>query len=163
LLEPDKRQISERKDPWREYLRKKGLKTTQQREAIVDAFLESSGHINLEELLVSSRAKSPGVGLATVYRTIKLLEEAGLAEARQFGVGQTLYEVAGLDHHDHIICHNCGYIVEYESEEIEAAQVTVARRFGFEIVNHRHEIFGLCDKARGLPGGTCPAELVGKK
>ena len=73
------------KGPWRTYLQRKGLKTTQQREAIVDAFLRSSGHVALEDLLSSARRKHPGVGLATVYRTVKLLEEAGIAAARHFG------------------------------------------------------------------------------
>ena len=90
------------KEPWRSYLRRKGLKTTQQREAIVEAFLASEGHIGLEELLASARKRNPGVGLATVYRTIKLLEDAGLAHSRQFGAGHTLYEIAvDRDHHDH--------------------------------------------------------------
>ena len=110
---------------------------------------------------MSARKRNPGVGLATVYRTIKLLEDAGLAESRQFGAGHTLYEVsADRDHHDHIICKECGFIVEFESPELESLQQRLARRHGFEIVSHRHEMFGLCDKARGLPGGTCPAELA---
>src|SRR3954452_17650456 len=100
------------KGHWRAYLERKGLKTTQQREAIVDAFLRSSGHVALEDLLSSARRKHPSVGLATVYRTVKLLEEAGLAHARQFGSGHTLYEVAGLRaHHDHLICTACNHIV----------------------------------------------------
>ena len=67
------------KEPWRAYLRKKQLKTTQQREAIVDAFLRSTGHVGLEDLLLSARKTNPGVGLATVYRTVKLMEEVLLA------------------------------------------------------------------------------------
>ncbi len=149
------------KEPWRAYLRRKKLKTTQQREAIVDAFLRSTGHVGLEDLLSSARKRNPGVGLATVYRTVKLLEEAGLAHSRQFGSGQTLYEVAGQrGHHDHIICQRCNHIVEFESDEVEAAQERAARRLGFAITDHRHEIFGLCEKAQGLPGGTCPAEQM---
>lgn len=152
------------KEPWRAYLRRKKLKTTQQREAIVDAFLQSTGHIGLEELLTSARRKNPGVGLATVYRTVKLLEEAGLAESRQFGSGQTLYEVSvSRAHHDHIICRACHFIVEFESDEIEAIQTAIARRHGFAIVQHRHEIFALCDKAQGVPGGFCPAERLKRK
>jgi Fur family ferric uptake transcriptional regulator len=149
------------KEPWRAYLRRKRLKTTQQREAIVDAFLRSHGHVGLEELLSSARKRNPGVGLATVYRTVKLLEDAGLAHSRQFGSGQTLYEVAGArGHHDHIICQQCHHIVEFESDEIEELQEKVARRLGFQITQHRHEIFALCDKARGVPGGFCPAEKL---
>ncbi|HEY0710369.1 MAG TPA: transcriptional repressor [Polyangia bacterium] len=153
------------KEPWRAYLRRKRLKTTQQREAIVDAFLRSRGHVNLEDLLSSARKRNPGVGLATVYRTVKLLEEAGLAHARQFGAGgHTLYELAGQrHHHDHIICQACNHIVEFENEEIETLQERIAKRHGFSIVQHRHEIFGLCEKAQGIEGGFCPAERSKKK
>jgi Fur family ferric uptake transcriptional regulator len=153
---------SRSKDPWRAYLRRRRLKTTQQREAIVDAFLKSHGHVNLEDLLSSARKKNPGVGLATVYRTVKLLEDAGLASSRQFGSGQTLYEVAG-HHHDHIICQQCQHIIEFESDEIEQLQTDIAGRHGFRILQHRHELFGLCEKAQGIPGGICPAEAERSK
>jgi Fur family ferric uptake transcriptional regulator len=146
------------KGPWRAYLARKGLKTTQQREAIVDAFLRTSGHVALEDLLSSARRKHPRVGLATVYRTVKLLEEAGIAAARHFGPGQTLYEVAeGRAHHDHLICDSCGFITEFENDEIEVLQDNAARRLGFNMLRHRHELFGLCEKARGIPDGRCPA------
>jgi Fur family ferric uptake transcriptional regulator len=145
------------KEPWRAYLRRRRLKTTQQREAIVDAFLRTTGHVNLEDLLSSARKKNPGVGLATVYRTVKLLEDAGLASSRQFGSGQTLYERAG-HHHDHIICQQCQHIIEFESDEIEQIQSDIASRHGFRLVQHRHELFGLCEKAQGVPGGRCPAD-----
>jgi Fur family ferric uptake transcriptional regulator len=152
------------KGPWRSYLQRKGLKTTQQREAIVDAFLRTSGHVALEDLLSSARRKHPGVGLATVYRTVKLLEEAGIAAARHFGPGQTLYEVAeGRAHHDHLICESCGFIMEFENDEIEALQDAAARRMGFNVLHHRHELFGLCEKARGMPGGRCPGEASGHR
>ena len=152
------------KSPWRSYLRKKGFKTTQQREAIVDAFLRSSGHVALDDLLARARRTHPGVGLATVYRTVKLLEEAGLAASRQFQSGHTLYEVAqGRAHHDHLICQQCGYIVEFESDEIERLQISAARRMGFNVLRHRHELFGLCEKAQGLPNGHCPAEQTSRK
>ena len=148
----------------RDYLRKKGLKTTQQREAIVDAFLRSSGHVGLEDLLSHARKKHPSVGLATVYRTVKLLEEAGIAAARHFGPGQTLYEVSeGRAHHDHLICDSCGFITEFESDEIEDLQDAAAKRVGFNVVRHRHELFGLCEKARGIAGGRCPGEAAGRK
>ena len=147
------------KNPWRSYLRKHGLKTTQQREAIVDAFLRTSGHVALDDLLARARRTHPGVGLATVYRTVKLLEEAGLAASRQFQSGHTLYEVAqGRAHHDHLICRQCGYIVEFESDEIERLQLAAARKMGFNVLSHRHELFGICEKAQGLPAGRCPAE-----
>jgi len=152
------------KSPWRSYLRKHGLKTTQQREAIVDAFFRSSGHVALEDLLSRARRTHPGVGLATVYRTVKLLEEAGLAASRQFQSGHTLYEVAqGRAHHDHLICRQCGYIVEFESDEIERLQIAAARKMGFNVLSHRHELFGLCEKAQGVANGRCPAEEAALK
>ena len=151
------------KTPWQAYLRRKGLKTTHQREAIVDAFLRRSGHVALEDLLADARKKHPRVGLATVYRTAKLMEEAGLAASRQFGAGQTLYEVAnGRAHHDHLICERCGYIVEFESDEIEQLQDSAARRLGFNVLRHRHELFGLCERAQGVAGGRCPGEALVK-
>ena len=152
------------KGHWRAYLERKGLKTTQQREAIVDAFMRTSGHVGLEDLLTRARRSQPSVGLATVYRTIKLLEEAGIAAARHFGPGQTLYEVSeGRAHHDHLICDSCGFITEFENDEIEHLQDAAAKRFGFNVIRHRHELFGLCEKARGMPNGRCPGEEAGRR
>jgi Fur family ferric uptake transcriptional regulator len=152
------------KAPWHEYLRKKGLKTTNQREAIVDAFLRTSGHVNLEDLLASVRKRQPTVGLATVYRTVKLLEEAGIAAARHFGPGHTLYEVnEGRAHHDHLICDDCGFITEFENDEIETLQDMAARKLGFNVVRHRLELYGRCEKSRGVPGGRCPSEAAGRR
>jgi Fur family ferric uptake transcriptional regulator len=152
------------KGPWIAYLRKKGLKTTHQREAIVDTFLRTSGHVALEDLLSQARKKHPRVGLATVYRTVKLLEEAGIAAARHFGAGQTLYEVAeGRAHHDHLICDSCGFITEFENDEIEHLQDTAAGRLGFNVVRHRLELFGLCEKLQGVAGGRCPGEQAGRR
>jgi Fur family ferric uptake transcriptional regulator len=137
------------KTPWQAYLRRKGLKTTHQREAIVDAFLRRSGHVALEDLLADARKKHPRVGLATVYRTAKLMEEAGLAASRQFGSGQTLYEVAsGRAHHDHLICERCGRIVEFVNPEVERLQDEIAAAHGFTMNRHRHELYGVCASCR---------------
>src|SRR5262245_54852095 len=126
--------------------------------------MRTSGHVALQDLLSSARKKHPGVGLATVYRTVKLMEEAGIAEARQFESGHTLYEVSeGRAHHDHLICDRCGYITEFESDEIEQLQDSAARRFGFNVLRHRHELFGLCGKARGIPGGRCPGDEASRR
>ena len=92
------------------------------------------------------------------YRTLKVLVEAGLAHARDFGDGQTRYEVAS-DHHDHLICSKCGLVLEFEDDEIEVLQEKVAQRLGgFKIVQHRLELFGLCPKEQGIEGGLCPNE-----
>ena len=132
---------------WKEFLGENKLNTTQQRELIVDFFLRSTDHLSIDELLGKVRKRNPKVGYATVYRTLKLLVEAGLATQRQFGDGQARYELAG-EHHDHLICTQCGKIVEFEDDEIESLQERVARRFGFHLQRHRHEMYGICPDCR---------------
>ena len=100
-----------------DYVRKHGLKSTQQRDVIVDLFIRSKGHMSIEDLLSRVRRKNPKVGYATVYRTLKLLTDCGIAAARQFGDGQTRFEVMDeAGHHDHLICVECGLILEFEKE-----------------------------------------------
>ncbi|HMU38702.1 MAG TPA: transcriptional repressor [Pseudomonadota bacterium] len=146
---------------WAAYQQKNKLKITRQRELIVDVFLmyPQDTHLSIEELLFAVRAKQPRVGYATVYRTVKHLLEAGLAASRQFGDGQTRYEVADLfgPHHDHLICQKCRLILEFEEPEIERLQDSVASRLGgFKVVQHKLELYGLCPKEQGIPGGGCP-------
>jgi Fur family ferric uptake transcriptional regulator len=139
------------------YLAKKGLKSTKQRDIIAERFFSASGHVSIEELLALARADHPRVGYATVYRTLKLLTECGLAAERRFGEGQTTYETAGEnEHHDHLICLECGHVLEFHNEAIEREQERVARSFGFNVVRHKHELYGLCPRARGIKGGSCP-------
>ncbi len=146
------------KQQWGDFCRTKHLNTTAQREAIVDAFLRSSTHLSIDELLARVRKRHPRVGYATVYRTLRLLADGGLASPRQFNDGQTRYEVAG-DHHDHLICMKCNLILEFENEEIERLQEQMAKKLGgFAVLRHKHELYCLCPKARGVPGGACPNE-----
>ena len=150
------------KERWRSYLADKRLNTTQQREAIVDQFLRATEHISIDELLARVRKRHHKVGYATVYRTLKLLVDSGLAIERQFGDGQARYEVSG-DHHDHLICAKCGLILEFEDDEIERIQERIAQRLGgFTVIRHRHELYALCPKARGVEGGFCPADTLGR-
>jgi Fur family ferric uptake transcriptional regulator len=142
------RDTKEVKRPLRAYLKAKGLHESKVRDLVVDTFLAAREHVNLEEILERVRRKNPGVGMATVYRTMRLLEEAGLAHARDFGSGTTLYEVALGPHHDHLVCEKCGLIVEFVSEKIEELQDAVASQHGFELRHHRHELFGLCERCR---------------
>jgi Fur family ferric uptake transcriptional regulator len=144
-----------------DYVRKHGLKSTSQRDAIVDLFLRSSGHMSIEDLLAKVRKRAPKVGYATVYRTMKLLTDSGLAAARQFGDGQTRYEVMGDEHshHDHLICVSCGLILEFENDTIEQLQNEMANRLGgFKLVRHKLELYGMCPKAAGQKNGYCPHE-----
>jgi Fur family ferric uptake transcriptional regulator len=143
-----------------DYVRKHGLKSTQQRDVIVELFLRSSGHISIDDLLTRVRRKSPKVGYATVYRTMKLLTEAGVAAARQFGEGQTRFEISdGEGHHDHLICNQCGLILEFENDAIEKLQEEMAERLGgFKLVRHKLELYGICPKYAGVRNGSCPNE-----
>jgi len=148
----------ELRDRWRMYITERRLNTTAQREAIVEQFLRTRDHVSIDELLTKVRKRHPKVGYATVYRTLKLLVDSGLAVERQFGDGQARYEVVG-DHHDHLICVKCGLILEFEDDEIERLQDKIAQRLGgFTVLRHRHELYGLCPKAAGESGGTCPRE-----
>ncbi len=129
------------------YIAEKGLKSTRQRNLIVESFFAAGGHLNVEQLLARVREQDRKVSAATVYRTMKLLTECGLAQPRHFGDGQTRYETAG-DHHDHLICTDCGLIVEFENDEIERLQLAVAKRHGFQVTNHKMELYGVCSKCR---------------
>jgi Fur family transcriptional regulator, ferric uptake regulator len=144
---------------FRAYLTKKGLKSTKQRDVIAEKFFSTGGHLSIEELLALARQDFPRVGYATVYRTLKLLTECGLAAERRFGEGQTMYETAGdTEHHDHLICLECNYVLEFHNEQIEREQERVARSFGFNVIRHKHELYGLCPRARGIKGGSCPRD-----
>lgn len=148
----------ELKERWRAYIQDRKLNTTAQREAIVEMFLRTRDHVSIDELLGKVRKRQPKVGYATVYRTLKLLVDSGLAVERQFGDGQARYEVVG-DHHDHLICMKCGLILEFEDDEIERLQEKIAERLGgFTVLRHRHELYGLCPKASGDAGGRCPRD-----
>jgi Fur family transcriptional regulator, ferric uptake regulator len=137
------------------YMTKKGLRSTDQRKLIVETFFRSYNHVSIEELLAQVRSKDPRVGYATVYRTLKLLTECGVANERRFGDGLTRYELADdVTHHDHLICVGCGDITEFEEPRIEELQERVARKYGFELRSHKHELYGVCPKclAKGLGG-----------
>ena len=125
------------------YLEEHNLKHTQQREAILVAFLEATGHITSEEIHNRVRVSHPNIGYTTVYRTMKLLCDAGLASERHFEEGVTRYEIEH-EHHDHLVCLRCGKIIEFECEMIESAQQEIADRYRFRILRHRHELYGHC-------------------
>lgn len=127
------------------YLAKSGLRVTRQRRAIAEAFFSHPGHPNIDELYSTIRAKHPHIGQATVYRTLKLLVESGLAEPSRFGDGTTRYEAAHEgEHHDHLICVECGHIVEFRNDEIERLQLEIAERHRFAVTDHKMVIYGSC-------------------
>ena len=132
------------------YMNRKGLRSTAQRRLVSEVFFATQGHFSIDDVLGFVRKRDPRVGYATVYRTLKLLKECGLANERHFGDGLTRYEVAHEDsHHDHLICVECKEIVEFEDLKIEQLQETLARRHGYRLISHKHELYGLCGTCRG--------------
>jgi Fur family ferric uptake transcriptional regulator len=124
-----------------------GLKATKQREEILAIFLNSSGHKNLAEIYAQVAKTNPKIGYVTVYRTLKLLARLGLATQRKFADGETRYEPASEGtHHDHLICLDCGKIIEFEDQALEALQNRIARRQRFSISHHRMELYGRCEE-----------------
>jgi Fur family transcriptional regulator, ferric uptake regulator len=144
-----KAHINSPMDRLHEKSRRHGLKLTKQRETICEVFFAQEGHRRAEEILQDARALDAKVSLATVYRTLKLLQEYGLAKSHNFQDGQALFEPClDNDHHDHLICTNCGRIVEFVNQEIEDLQLRIASAHGFYITNHKMELYGLCSSCK---------------
>jgi Fur family ferric uptake transcriptional regulator len=134
----------------------KGLKMTGQRRVIARVLSESSDHPDVEQVYRRAAAIDPRISIATVYRTVKLFEEASILARLDFGDGRSRYEEAPEEHHDHLIDMKSGTVIEFHNEEIERLQKEVARRHGFELVGHRLELYG-------VPLGFADATLPKKK
>lgn len=127
----------------------KGLKATKQREEILHVFLNSSGHRNLAQIYAQVAKVHPKIGYTTVYRTLKLLTRLGLAAQRKFADGETQYEpIEGKGHHDHLICLECGKIIEFEDDALETLQKGIAQRHRFKVSHHRMELYGRCSNCK---------------
>jgi Fur family transcriptional regulator, ferric uptake regulator len=132
-----------------DFIVQKKLKITKQRRAILNVFIECEDHISAEELYKLVSVTEPRVGLATIYRTLALLTQSGLASILDFGDGQKRYEHKYMhSHHDHMICTECGKIIEFNHPLIEQFQEEVASRNGFTITSHKLDMFGLCSECR---------------
>jgi Fur family ferric uptake transcriptional regulator len=137
------------KKQFHDFIAGKGLKSTRQRDIVLEVFLTSDRHMSTEELYLKVRAKNPTIGYATVYRTLKLFAESGIAREIHFGDGQSRYEhVTAGEHHDHLVCTRCGAVQEFENEAIERLQDEVAGQFGFLVETHKLEMYGICPKCR---------------
>jgi len=121
----------------------KGLKLTDQRRVIARVLSEATDHPDVEQVYRRATKLDPRISIATVYRTVKLLEEANILERHDFGDGRARYEEASEDHHDHLIDVKSGEVVEFMNEEIERLQQEVARTLGYRLVGHRLELFGV--------------------
>lgn len=136
-------------DSLNRYLLSKQLKQTKQRRSIVEIFLSMKNHISAEELHEEVKRRGHNIGLATIYRTLNLLRAADLVEQQQFADGRAVFEVLQPgEHHDHIICTNCGKVVEFHNEEIERIQAAIAEEHGFVLTHHTHELYGICSNCR---------------
>ena len=121
----------------------KGLKMTEQRRVIARVLSESHDHPDVELLYQRASAIDPNISIATVYRTVRLFEEANILERHEFGDGRARYEDAQKAHHDHMIDLKSGRIIEFHNEEIEALQRKVAEKLGYRLVDHRLELYGI--------------------
>ncbi len=131
------------------HMKRRGLRRSRTRDAVVATFLAVPGHVSVDELSDRVRESDSGIGHATVYRALRLLAECGLAEAHDFGDGVTRYEPVRKNcHHDHLVCTSCGAILEFENPEIEALQREVATSHRFTTETHKLELYGVCARCR---------------
>lgn len=120
-----------------------GLRMTDQRRTIAAVLEDATDHPDVEELYNRAVAADPNISLATVYRTVKLFEEAGILDKHEFGDGRARYEPADRDHHDHLIDVNSGEVIEFVDEEIEKLQEKIAAKLGYKLMGHRLELYGV--------------------
>lgn len=127
----------------------RGMRMTEQRRVIARVLSQAQDHPDVEELYRRASAIDPHISIATVYRTVRLFEEAGVVEKHDFGDGRSRYEEAGDDHHDHLIDTRSGDVIEFYDAEIEKLKSEIARRLGFELVGHKLELYG-----KPIPGAS---------
>lgn len=127
-------------------LRDNGLKYTKQREVLLQTLYNNSEHFTPEQLYLYIKERYPGlnVGIATVYRSLNLLEESGMVTSISFGAQGKKFELANKPHHDHMICRQCGVIVEFEDRIIEKRQLAIAKEHGFKLTGHIMQLYGVC-------------------
>ena len=136
-------------DVLEEYISVNNLKITKQRRIVLKIFLECKNHVSVEELYNIVLKTEPKIGLATVYRTLALLTKSGLALEMDFGDGQKRYENSYRSvHHDHMVCTECGKILEFNHPLIEKYQEEVAKQKNFRITSHKLDLFGLCEDCK---------------
>ena len=122
----------------------KGMRMTEQRRVIARVLASADDHPDVEELYRRCATIDDRISISTVYRTVKLFEDAGIIERHEFRDGRARYEQMPDTHHDHLICISCGKITEFEEPRIEELQDEVAARYGYEITTHKHELYGTC-------------------
>ncbi len=133
-----------------DYIKAEGLKVTAQRNHILNAFLATDKHVSVEDVYLLANRGKRRVGLATVWRTMKLIAGCGLAREVAFNDGVSRFEhTHGKSHHHHLVCRRCKKVIEFSSDKMDAVERAIARDYEFELESHRFEIFGLCKECRG--------------
>ncbi len=132
----------------RTLVKKRGLKHSSQREQILQVLFLAKEHLTPEEIHQRVKELSPGIGLATVYRTLSFLEKEHLVNSISFGNEGKKYELNRGEHHDHMICLECGKILEFYDEELERLQEAVAKNSGFKLLTHEMILYGICPECR---------------
>jgi len=153
---------------FRRYLREQRLPVTHQREAVAEVVFSTSGHLSVEEIENTLRKAGNRIGKATVYRTLDLLVRSRLVVEHDFGEGFKRYEnrLSQDPVHEHLICLECGKVIEFQSWEVQDVRARITAKHGFKPTRHRLEIYGLCRECQeagaALPddGLTCPIEVV---
>ncbi len=149
------RRTLEALERFEKFLAGKALRLTEARAAIVEAALARAGHYPIEDLIADLKRLGIRGSKATVYRTLPLLEEAGIVKPAIVAGDSKSYETTyGAEHHDHLICAHCGKVVEFGFEALEVLQREVAGRYGFRLDNHHHELVGTCPDCLAKEGGT---------
>lgn len=134
---------------FRRYLRDHNLPVTSQREAVAETVFFADSHLSVSDIERGLRVRGVRVGKATVYRTLDLLQEAGLVQEHEFGEGFKRYEpLAAESHHEHLICMSCGRVAEFSSERLERMTALIAEEYGYRPHHHRLEIYGFCRDCR---------------
>lgn len=151
---------SEKPSRIEELCQEQGMKMTGQRRVIASVLSDATDHPDVEELHRRASSEDPHISIATVYRTVRLFEEAGILERLDFGDGRARYEEAGGDHHDHLIDINSGKVIEFHNDEIEALQEKIATQLGYRLVGHKLELYGvpLDPNAKKNPGEGADGE-----
>jgi len=146
-----KEKFAQEKAIFLDHIQRLGLRRTAQRDLIMETFLQTEEHLTIEDLHWLVRKKDTSVGHTTVYRTLKVLTEAGLAREVRFGDNKTYYEHHyNHEHHDHMICTECGKVIEFFSPEIELMQDTAAESFGFKPTHHSLRMWGICAECQKM-------------
>ncbi|TQR61141.1 Fur family transcriptional regulator [Campylobacter troglodytis] len=134
-------------EKFKKILKESGLKYTRQREVVLKILYHSDMHYTPEALYLEVKKREPdlNIGIATVYRTLNLLEESEMVTSLSFGAAGKKFELANKPHHDHLICKNCGKIVEFENSIVERQQALIAKEHKFKLTGHLMQLYGICE------------------